>query len=169
MNYEQLVGTLNGKIVASEHAAFIMMNCYEVPCCGSSRRIDIGLVVSSMMTSSNENIFRVTGHLRGEFICHRRIPPTHTHKASDAELWCFLWSAPEQTTDQTIETPVIWDAVALIMTSLWWHRVAMSVMRSLDNVFLWALVISGNTYAGDIPCFAIQNLIMLLVLSTKCL
>ena len=32
-------------------------------------------------------------------------------KASDAELWCFLWSAPEQTVEQTIDTPVIWDAM----------------------------------------------------------
>ena len=39
-------------------------------------------------------------------------------KASDAELWRSLWSAPEQTDKQTIETPVIWDAIALIMTSL---------------------------------------------------
>ena len=39
-------------------------------------------------------------------------------KASDAELWCYLWSAPEQTVEQTIETPVIWGAIALIMTSL---------------------------------------------------
>ena len=37
-----------------------------------------------MMTSSNENIFRVTGHLRGEFTGLRWIPHT---KASDAELW----------------------------------------------------------------------------------
>ena len=37
-----------------------------------------------MMTSSNGNIFRFTGH--------QWIPLT---KASDAELWCFLWSAPE--------------------------------------------------------------------------
>ena len=44
-----------------------------------------------MMTSSNGNIFRVTGHLCGEFIGPRWIPST---KASDAELWCFLWSAP---------------------------------------------------------------------------
>ena len=35
-------------------------------------------------------IFRVTGHLCGEFIGTRWIPHT---KASDAELWCFLWSA----------------------------------------------------------------------------
>ena len=38
------------------------------------------------------NIFRVTGPLCGEFSCDRWIPLT---KASDAELWCFLWSAPE--------------------------------------------------------------------------
>ena len=45
-----------------------------------------------MMTSSSGNIFRATGHLCGEFTGHRWIPCT---KASDAELWCFLWSAPE--------------------------------------------------------------------------
>ena len=45
-----------------------------------------------MMTSSNGNIFRVTGHLCGEFTGPRWI--SHT-KASDAELWCFLWSASE--------------------------------------------------------------------------
>ena len=45
-----------------------------------------------MMTSSNGKIFHVTGHLRGEFTGHRWIPRT---KASDAELWCFHWSAPD--------------------------------------------------------------------------
>ena len=44
-----------------------------------------------MMTSSNGNIFRFTGPLCGEFTGLRWIPRT---KASDAELWCFLWSAP---------------------------------------------------------------------------
>ena len=39
-----------------------------------------------MMTSSNGNIVRVTGHLCGEFTGHRWIPRT---KASDAELLCF--------------------------------------------------------------------------------
>ena len=61
-----------------------------------------------MMTSSNGNIFRVTGPLCGEFTGHRWIPLT---KVSDAELWCFLWSVPEQTVELT------WDAIALIMTS----------------------------------------------------
>ena len=37
------------------------------------------------------NIIRVTGPLCGEFTGHRWIPRT---KASDAELWCFLWSGP---------------------------------------------------------------------------
>ena len=46
----------------------------------------------TMMTSSNENIFRVTGHLYREFTGHRWVPRT---KASNAELWCFLWSAPD--------------------------------------------------------------------------
>ena len=35
-----------------------------------------------------------------------------------AMLSCFLWSAPEQTAEQTIETLVIWDAIVVIMTSL---------------------------------------------------
>ena len=47
---------------------------------------------SFKMTSSNGNIFRVTGHLCGEFTGPRWIPRT---KASDAELWCLLWCAPE--------------------------------------------------------------------------
>ena len=42
-----------------------------------------------MMTSSNGNLFRVTGPFCGEFTGHRWIPLT---KASDAEPWCFLWS-----------------------------------------------------------------------------
>ena len=45
----------------------------------------------------------------------RWIPLT---KASDAELWCFRWSAIEQMVEQTIETPVIVDTIAVIMTPL---------------------------------------------------
>ena len=47
-----------------------------------------------MMASSNGSIFRVAGPLCGEFVGRRPSPLT---KASDAELWCFLWSATEQT------------------------------------------------------------------------
>ena len=56
-------------------------------------------------------IFRVTGLLWVESTGDRP-------EASGAELWCYLWSAPEQKAEQTIGTPVIWDAIALIMTSL---------------------------------------------------
>ena len=55
----------------------------------------LGLLIAVfifMMTSSNGNIFRVTGHLCGEFTGPRWIPRT---KASDADLWWFLWSASE--------------------------------------------------------------------------
>ena len=68
-----------------------------------------------MITSSNGNIFHATGPLWRESTGHRWIPLT---KGSDAELWCFFSSAPEQTVWQTIEAPVFWDAIALIMTSL---------------------------------------------------
>ena len=68
-----------------------------------------------IMTSSNGNIFRVTGPLLGEFTGHQWSRLT---KASDVELWCFIWSAPEQTVKQTTETPVIWGAISPMLTLL---------------------------------------------------
>ena len=65
-----------------------------------------------MMTSSNGNVFCVTGPLCREFTGHRWIPLT---KASYAKLWCFLWPAPEQINNQDavwFETP---------LRSLWRH------------------------------------------------
>ena len=44
-------------------------------------------MVQNTMTSSNGNIFRVIGHLCGEFTGPRRIPLT---KAIDVGLWCFF-------------------------------------------------------------------------------
>ena len=79
---------------------------------------DIMICDCDMMTSWNGNIFRFTGLLCGEFIGHRWIPRS---KASDTELWFFIWSAPAQTVQQAMETPVMWDAIALIMTSLKWN------------------------------------------------
>ena len=54
------------------------------------------VITLHMMTSSNGNTFRVTGHLCGKFTGHRWI--SHT-KASDVELWCLLWYAPEWTVE----------------------------------------------------------------------
>ena len=49
--------------------------------------------------------FCVTGPLWGESTRHRCIPLT---KTSDAVLWYFLLSAPEQGFKQTIETRSLW-------------------------------------------------------------
>ena len=49
------------------------------------------IIISSWWRPQMETFFRVTSPLCGEFTGHRWIPRT---KASDAELWCLLWSAP---------------------------------------------------------------------------
>ena len=75
-----------------------------------------------MMTSSNENIFRVTGHLCGEFTGLRRIPRT---KASDAELWYFLWCArlSKHSRGWSFET---------LSHQLWRHR---NVIKSMQLIW----------------------------------
>ena len=47
-----------------------------------------------------------------------RSPVDSPHKGLWRGALMFLWSAPEQAAMQTIEMPVIWDAIALIMMSL---------------------------------------------------
>ena len=70
-----------------------------------------------MITSSNGNIFLAAALCEGNpmVIGHRLIRLT---KSSDAELWWFVWSTPDQTFEQIIEAPVMWDAIPRIMTSL---------------------------------------------------
>ena len=53
---------------------------------------DMMTKVQGMMMLSNGTIFRVIGHMCVEFTGHLWIPRA---KDSDAELWCFLWSATE--------------------------------------------------------------------------
>ena len=64
--------------------------------CSSSSGIAYKTQCGNMMTSSNGNIFHVTGPSCGEFTSDRWIPLT---KADDAELWWFLWSTREQTVE----------------------------------------------------------------------
>ena len=90
-----------------------------------------------MMTSSNGNIFRVTGPLWEESTGHDWIPLT---MASDTERWCFLWSAPEQTIKQTIETQVIWDAIALTMTSILIHIISPTHPAEMEINFSFQLI-----------------------------
>ena len=68
----------------------------------------------------------------------RWIPRT---KGSDAEPWRFLWSAFEPTNEQTVETPMIWDTIALIMTPLQWqmlmfHTSATAIFVEYERVIL---------------------------------
>ena len=99
-------------VLWAENHWFLITHLFSLVC----RQADIlNSDNAFMMTSSNGNIFRVNDHLCGEFNAHRWIPRT---KASDAELWCFLWSAPEPTVKLTIVRLVIWDAIVPIMTSL---------------------------------------------------
>ena len=92
-----------------------------------------------MMTSSNGNIFRVTGPLCGELSGHRWIPRT---KASDAELWCFLWSTwiiwlSKQSCGWWFGTP---------LRSLWRHcnvtRCPINNNPSLVQIMAWCRI--GN-------------------------
>ena len=74
---------------------------------------DVG---SIMMTSSNGNIFRITGPLGGEFISHLWIPLT---KASDMELRWFLWCAWMNCWDTAEQPRHRW--LEMPSCSLWYH------------------------------------------------
>ena len=96
-----------------------------------------------MMTSPTGNIFRLDGPLCGKFTSHRWIPLT---KASDAEHCFFLWSAPRQTVEWTIETPVICDAIALIITSLWRYQYMSMFLPAVKSMAGLAAVFNVPDY-----------------------
>ena len=60
---------------------------HDWTCRGQHLSIHLFIYSQCMMTPSSGNIFRVTGHLCGEFTGDRWIPRT---EASDAELWCIF-------------------------------------------------------------------------------
>ena len=97
-----------------------------------------------LMMASNGNIFRVTGFLWREFTGHRWFPLT---QASDAELWCFPWSAPEQTVEQTIE--IWWFETP--SRPLWRHRNALFVMMHVIALPLLphAILYPPHTFTGS--------------------
>ena len=70
------------------HTIYMALFCFLYICCDNS-----SWWLHDMMTSPNGNIFRVTGHLYGEFTGPRWLPPT---KASDAELWCSFDLRPDK-------------------------------------------------------------------------
>ena len=86
-----------------------------------------------VMTSSNGNIFRVTGPLCGEFTGHRWIPLSHRSilltKASDTEPWFFYLRMNKRLSKQSrrlwFETP---------SRSLWRHCNALALSYGVNNL-----------------------------------
>ena len=74
--------------------------------------------------SSNGNIFRVTGPLWGESTGDRWVPLT---KASNAELWCFISSLPEQMIEQKSRRR-------------WFETPSRSLSRHCNDIVLWWFV-----------------------------
>ena len=71
-----------------------------------------------------------------ESTCYLWFPLTN---ANDVEFWCILRSVSQQTVEQTIEMPVIGDAIALIMTSMycWIFAARLTEQPLMQNGFLW--------------------------------
>ena len=84
------LGTLKPVFDASSGDQGSHVDDLSVSVNGSIGKMTCARLLYHTMTSSN--IFRVTGHLCEGSTGPRWIPHT---KASDAELWCFLWSASE--------------------------------------------------------------------------
>ena len=76
-------------------------------------------------------------------------------KISDAELWCFHWSASEHTVEQSIETPLILDAIALIMASL---QYAPSYTQEIWTHLALCCVWSGLVPVDFYPFFMVSSL-----------
>ena len=88
----KLISPAFTRILVQNENHWINKNPYILLTCGPTQSRSIITWLNIVMTSSNGNIFRVTGHLCGKFTGPRWISRT---KASDVELWCFLWSASE--------------------------------------------------------------------------
>ena len=84
-----------------------------------------------MITSLNGNIFRVSGHLRGEFTGSRWIPLT---KASDAELWCFYLRLNERLSKQS------WG---------WWFETLSHPIWRHCNLYSISLISLKNAWIGN--------------------
>ena len=95
--------------------------------------------LDAMMTSSNGNIFHITGPLWGESTVTGGFP---WQRSVTWGFGAFFDLRLNKRLSQHIETPVTWDAIALIMTQLWWHslliyRVMTAVLEMPANVALF--------------------------------
>ena len=103
-------------------------------CTVNSRSVQNGreTVVSNIITSPNGKFVGVTCHLWGNPPVTGESPPPP--KASDADCWCFLWSSLEQTAEQTIETPLIWNAIAPVSPFRHQSKCTSTLSRSRHHV-----------------------------------
>ena len=113
----------------------------------------------TMMTSSNGNIFRVTGHLCGKFTGPRWITRT---KASDAELWCSFDMRPnirlsKQSWGWWFETPP---------QSLWSHRNAKGQIPKLHHHYV-GCVLATHVIVISYVIFSKNNTNTMLCLEVK--
>ena len=138
-----------------------------------------------MMTSSSGNIFRVTGLLCRKFTGDRWIPRTKAsvngefpaQKASDAELWCFLWSEKKQMRnngetgdlrrhrahyDVTVMSRVV-HTVRVLLYFVWYKSVVPIFFRIAwqalgKSLFIWLTQLRRTTmHLFHIPQCTIQN------------
>ena len=92
----------------------------------------------NMMTSSNGSLFCVAGPLWGESTAHWWIPGQE-HRILMFSLFCAWTNRWANNRD----TPVIWDAIALMMTSLYWRNIHLShgvTHVSTSDVYIDGLV-----------------------------
>ena len=113
--------------------------CYFLPAFYLDGHGTLTIKKCLMMTSSNGNIFRVTGPLWGESTDDRWITLTK----AGGDLWLYPWSVPEQTVAQ-IETLVIWNPIAFIMTSQSCFVSATSRCSTSTSVVMYATLDSSH-------------------------
>ena len=93
-------------------------------------------------------------------LCEGKSPLT---MASDAELWCVLWSALEQTVELITETPVVWDAhydVTVMFLSVFRHDIFCvddlaqdcSISRALAMKLLQSCISPGCKMCSYVNC-----------------
>ena len=81
----------------------------------NQRNINPSIASSVIKMSANGNISMFLALCEGNPLVTSGFP---SQKASNMELWCFRWSAPEQMVEQAVDMEVIWDTMVLIMMSL---------------------------------------------------
>ena len=101
----------------------------------------------------HDNVIKWTHYPRYWSLCEGS-----PHKGQWRGVWCFLLSAPEQTVEQTIEMLVIWDAITLILTSLFTvvmkrtpdspfaQHMSVQLLNVLRALLLGVYVMPSNAY-----------------------